>query len=133
MHSRSDNALPVRLTFAELDVTAFCNGRTLLPKTNLYLREIAPIADKNECVRHALLALAAGYILDYKPIPKLQDRANKHYKEAVRLVDVAIRDRNCREVGKDDAVIAALVLLLSNDVSITAPLHTSIPSRKAMC
>lgn len=98
-------------------MTAFCAGRTLLPKTNFWLRDIAPIADKNEAVKHAVLALSAAYVLDYKPIPAIQARANYHYKMAVELLDKAMRDPTSHEVGKDDAIIAALIMLLSNDVS----------------
>jgi hypothetical protein len=98
-------------------LTAFCSGRSLLPKTNFWLRDIAPIADKNQCVNHALLALAATYVLDYKPMPQLQERANYHYKRAVELVGEAIKDPDAHEVGKEDAVVGALVILLSEDVS----------------
>jgi hypothetical protein len=68
-------------------------------------------------VNHAVLALSAAYILDYKPIPAIQARANYHYKQAVDLVDQALRNPKSHEVGKDDAIIAALIMLLSNDVS----------------
>jgi len=100
-----------------LDLTAFCAGRTLLPNTNIWLRDIAPMADKDECVSHSLLALAAAYVLDYKPIPEIQARANHHYKRAVDLIGRAMRNQKFREVGKDDAVVGALILLLSDDVS----------------
>ncbi|KAE9378263.1 hypothetical protein N431DRAFT_461797 [Stipitochalara longipes BDJ] len=97
-------------------LTAFCGGRTLLSKSNFWLCDLAPIADKNELVSHAVLALAAAYVLDYRPIPKLQNRANFHYKKAVELMGDALRDPQSQEVGKDDPIVSALILLLSDDV-----------------
>lgn len=85
--------------------------------TNFWIHDIAPIADNNQCVLHALLALAAAYVLDYKPIPELLARANRHYKLAVELLGKALQNPTSHKVGKDDAVIGALILLLSNDVS----------------
>lgn len=75
------------------------------------------MADKDECVSHAVLALASAYVLDYKPCAEIQRRANHHYKCAVDLVGQAMRDPQSHQVGKDDAVVAALILLFSDDVS----------------
>lgn len=74
------------------------------------------MAAGSECVKHALLALAAGYVLDYQPSEKLQTRANFHYRRAVDLLGRALRDAETHEVGKEDAVIGALVLLNCDDV-----------------
>jgi hypothetical protein len=69
------------------------------------------------CVKHAILSLAAAYFLDYVPSEKLRGKANDHYREAVELLNDAIRDPQTEEIGKGDSVVAALILLMSDDVS----------------
>jgi len=96
------------------DQVGFCEGRTLLPKSNFWLVDIAPMASGNECVKHAILAFAAAYVLDYQPL--LRDRANYHYRKAVGLLTEALQSPDSRDIGKDDGTVAALILLLSDDV-----------------
>ncbi|KAH0559375.1 hypothetical protein GP486_004109 [Trichoglossum hirsutum] len=97
-------------------LVAFCSGRTLLSNSNFWLLDIAPMAAGSECVKHALLAFAAGYVLDYLPNEKLQARANHHYGRAVDLLSKALRDPETYEVNKGDSVVSAIILLLSDDV-----------------
>jgi hypothetical protein len=87
-----------------------------MSETNFWLVDIAPLADGNECVKHALLASTAAYVLDYIPRESLQRRANYHYRRAVDLLSQALRDRAAQEVGKEDTIIAALLLLSCDDV-----------------
>ena len=70
------------------------------------------------CVKHAILSLAAAYFLDYAPSERLRKRANYHYQRAVELLSYAICDSETEEIGKGDSVIGALILLMSNDVSL---------------
>ena len=99
------------------DLVAFCSGRTLLAKSNGFYCDIAPMAADNDCVKHALLTLAATYVLDYLPSEPLRDRANWHYNKAVALLDEGLKSSETREIGKEDAIIGALVLLNCDDVN----------------
>ena len=106
----------------DIDLVAYCAGRTLLPKSNGYLCDIAPMAQKDECVKHALLAMAASYVLDYSPSDSLRARANTHYKKAANLLSEALKDSKSYTVGQEESVLAALVLFSHDDVCpLTAP------------
>ncbi|KAJ8125883.1 hypothetical protein O1611_g7755 [Lasiodiplodia mahajangana] len=95
--------------------TAICGGRTLLPKTNAWV-DFTSVVDGDECARHAALAFSAGYMLDYVPNEKLRIRANFHYKRASELLTLALKDPTIYTIGKDDAVVTALMLLWSEDI-----------------
>ncbi|KAI0109228.1 fungal-specific transcription factor domain-containing protein [Nemania sp. FL0031] len=99
----------------EFYTTAICGGRTLLPKTNPWI-DMASVVDGDECARHAALAFSAGYMLDYVPREKLRIRANFHYKRASELLTLALKDPMVHTIGKGDAVVTALMLLLSDDI-----------------
>lgn len=75
------------------------------------------MAQKDTCVRHALLALSGGYILDYRSDDNLQKRVNKHYGRATSLITQALANPQTHEIGKGDNIVAAIVLLLVDDVS----------------
>jgi hypothetical protein len=103
----------------EIDVVAICAGRTLLPKTNGWREALAPIAESDPCVKHALLALSAGYVLDFNPNDALRNRCNFHFRRTCDLLNKKITDPRYRAVGKDDAdaLIAAFRILWCDDVS----------------
>lgn len=88
---------------------------TLIPNGNSYLTEIAPIAARSECVKHAVLALSATYILDYSREDHIRTRANFHWKRAVYLLTQELNNE-VYEFGKEDTVVAALVLFSHNEV-----------------
>jgi hypothetical protein len=71
----------------------------------------------SSCVKHAILSLAAAYLLDYAPNEELRAKANDHYSRAVELLGQAISDPETYKIGKGDSVVGALILLISNDVS----------------
>jgi len=73
----------------------------------------------SECVKHALLAVASTYVLDYLPDDKLRIRANFHYRRAVELLGEALSDPVTYEVGKGDSAVGAIVLLNAHDVRDT--------------
>ena len=98
------------------DTVAFCSGRTLLPESNGFLNNITPMAAGNACVKHALLALAATYVLDFVPSKELEKVANMHHKRAVILLSQALNDEKTYAPGAEDAVIGAMVLMSQNDV-----------------
>jgi hypothetical protein len=98
------------------DLNAYCPGRTLLPG-NYWSEQVAPIAAKYACARHALLAFTISYVLDYAPTEEMRKRANYHYRTAVKLLEDALGREATYAVGHDDGVVAAMILILSNDVS----------------
>ena len=79
------------------------------------------MAQKDECVKHALLATAASYVLDYSPSDSLRARANNHYKKAANLLSGALKDSRSYTVGQEESVLATLVLFSHDDVW---PLHS---------
>lgn len=98
------------------DLNAYCPGRMLLPG-NYWLEEVPAIAVKHPCARHALLAFSISYVLDYEPTEAMRIRANHHYSTAVKLLENALNRETTYAVGQDDGVVAAMILILSNDVS----------------
>ncbi|KAF2663148.1 hypothetical protein BT63DRAFT_461526 [Microthyrium microscopicum] len=95
---------------------AMCSGRTLLHKTNGWQNDLAPMADCDEGMHHALLAFAAGYALDYQPNNTLRKRANEHYQRAVEIISEKLQDSSIREIGKEDTTVGALRLLWCDDI-----------------
>lgn len=88
-----------------------------MSRTNFWLVDITAMADKNECVKHALLASTAAYVLDYLPSEKLKTRANSHYRRAADLLSRSLCDPKSQEVGKEEGLVAAILLMLCDDVS----------------
>lgn len=100
-----------------IDLVAYCEGRTLLAKTNFWISSIASMAVEEECVMHALLALAGTYLLDYLRSPLLLTRTNNHYKQAVSLITEALSTTEIRTSNRGDSIVSALSLLIVDDVS----------------
>jgi len=75
------------------------------------------MAVEEECVKHALLALAGAYVLDYLPSPQLLARTNNHYQQAVSLITEALRTTGMRASERGDSIVSALSLLIVDDVS----------------
>src|ERR1700753_2484945 len=94
-----------------------CAGRTLLPKTNGWKEILAPIAESDPCVAHALLAFSSGYVLDFNSNDALRHRSNFHYRRASELLNKKILDPKYRAIGRDhaDALIAAFRILWCDD------------------
>lgn len=93
-----------------------CSGRTLLPKTNGWQNDLAPMADSDEAMHHALLAFSAGYALDYTPNEALRKRANEHYRKASDIITRRLQDADIYSVGKEDTIVGALRLMWCDDV-----------------
>jgi hypothetical protein len=102
---------------SNVDISAICGGRTLLPRTNAWL-DLGSVIDSHECARHAALAFSAGYMLDYVPSQQLRVRANMHYKRASDLITRALNDPSIYEFGNEEGIVTALHLLWSDDVSL---------------
>ena len=99
------------------DKEAICSGRTVVPTDNMYMREIAPIAEKNDCVRHAILSFAASYILDFNRLRDLQERADLHHRTAVRLFGQEMKNLENMAPGQELPLLAAAIILAHNEVS----------------
>lgn len=89
---------------------------TLIKADNCYLQEVIPIAVKSDCVKHAILAQAATYILDYSGEEKVKTEANVHWKRAVHLLNRELQATERCKPGKENAIVAAMVLFGHNEV-----------------
>jgi hypothetical protein len=113
----------MELTNSALDLVAYCQGRTLLSKTNFWVTNIASMAVEEECVKHAMLALAGAYVLDYLPSTQLLARTNNHYQQAVSLITGALSSTEMRTSNRRDCIVSALSLLIVDDVSSRVSSH----------
>ena len=95
---------------------AFCVGRTLLERSNVWLRGVPAIAEQSALVRHAMLSLSAGYVLDYAPTEKLKRRANFHHRRALMLLGTELNKAANYEVGQEEPLLMALSLLNQEDI-----------------
>lgn len=75
------------------------------------------MAQHDECVKHAVVALSGSYLLDYNSQQGLRDRVNYHYDQAKQMISVALRSRQNQDIGQGDNLVAAIMLLLVDDVS----------------
>ena len=98
-----------------------CKGRTVIESDNTYLIEIAPMADTEPLVRHAILSLSVTYVRDYMHDVGLEAAAAYHHKQAVTLLGKELRKKGNYDIEKGDAVVAALMLLSRNEVGPGAP------------
>ncbi|KAK2735816.1 hypothetical protein FQN57_001093 [Myotisia sp. PD_48] len=76
---------------------------------------VLAMAQDDECVKHALLALSGSYILDYKPNETLKGLVNSHYRKATNLITNALHKPETFTTGQGDNLIAAIVLMLVDD------------------
>ena len=97
-------------------VGPLCAGRTVVASDNTYKTEVAPMAAHSECVKHALLSLAATYLMDYSADAQLKARANLHHRHTIRLLGRDLQKLENYDIGQGDAVVAALMLLSHNEV-----------------
>ena len=75
------------------------------------------MAESNECVKHALLFMAATYVLDYASSEKLKVKANVHHKQVVKLLNDELTKMETYKSGGEEVVLAALSILNQEDVS----------------
>lgn len=76
------------------------------------------MAETSNCVRHAILSLAATYVMDFERTQSIKSRANYHQREAIRHLGRELKLIETYDVTKGDNIIAALMLLSHNEVSI---------------
>jgi hypothetical protein len=96
--------------------TGLCNGRTNVKSDNAYQTEIAPMAERSPLVQHAILSLSATYILDYQTSLHLEAKAQHHHKSALTLLGIELNTRGNYDIGREEALVAALMLLSHNEV-----------------
>ncbi|OHX01260.1 hypothetical protein CSPAE12_00064 [Colletotrichum incanum] len=108
---------------------AWCPGRSILNKTNCWFENIPRMASKDSCVKSAILALAGTYVLDYQPRERVRQVAQRHYKNAVILLSMALRDaRNQLPTDNEaDCMVAAMCLL--NMIDVVSPEQRRPPNR----
>ncbi|EDN10496.1 predicted protein [Histoplasma mississippiense (nom. inval.)] len=94
---------------------AYCQGRTLLSQTNFWLTEIASMIATEDAVKHAILALVGGYVLDYVHKDDLRKRTNAHYRKATELITAGLERPEAHAVSKSEGIVAAILLLLVDD------------------
>ena len=78
---------------------------------------LCPMAEGDECIKHALLAFSSAYALELDNSERLRHRANFHYRKAIDLLSAKLNDRRNLDVGREDVVVAALRILWSDYVS----------------
>lgn len=88
----------------------------MIDSSNLYPHQFAAMASSDECVKHAVLSLAASYVLDFEWSDRLLTRANLHQKHCVNLIGKALNATTTYIPGNEDAVLAAIVILAHNEV-----------------
>lgn len=90
----------------------------MVPLDNTYLKQIMPMAQKSSLVRHAILALASSYVLDWYFNQQIEMRATHHYQQTVKLLGQELGDGENQEPDHGEPLIATLILLCHNEVSI---------------
>ena len=75
------------------------------------------MAESSECVKHAVLSMAATYVLDYAPSDRLKAKANVHHKLAVKLLDLELAKAETYQPGGEEVALCALSVLNQEDVS----------------
>lgn len=96
-------------------------------QNNYWRSELLPMAVQNACVRHALFTYMTAYALDYNKTEDMVERANHHYSTAVRLLKQELDNPDTYTPGKDNAVVAALIMLLNDDVGGRTLFHSQAP------
>lgn len=76
------------------------------------------MAAKSECVKHALLSLAASYVLDYTPAENLRRRANLHHRRTITLLNEELAKKETYQRGGEEVAVCALSILSQQDVSL---------------
>ena len=99
-------------------ILGICAGRTVIHTDNAYKTEIAPMVERSDLVRHALLALSTTYLLDFNRADhEIKAKAEYHHKNAVDKLGEELSNMEIQSPGKEEAVCAAISLLVHNEVS----------------
>ncbi|KAG8531735.1 uncharacterized protein KY384_003367 [Bacidia gigantensis] len=104
-------------SFYRFFILGICAGRTVINTDNAYKTEIAPMVERSDLVRHALLALSTTYLLDFNRADHaIKAKAEYHHKNAVDKLGEELSNMDIQSPGKEEAVCAAISLLVHNEV-----------------
>lgn len=110
------------------DLIAYCQGRTFLRKTNYWLSEVSAMAASEPGVKHGILALAGSYVLDYVQSQSLKQRTDEHYAKVSEFIGKAIPRLEHHAIENSDSLVAAISLLIADDVMNLPPCAASHPA-----
>lgn len=87
--------------------------------SNAWRKSIAPLIS-DEGVRHAMMAFASTYVLDYVRDESMRKRAMNHYQIAVRILNKRIEEANNGVVDDQRVkmIVGSIILLNAHDVSV---------------
>jgi hypothetical protein len=102
-----------------IDIKNWCPGRSVLSKTNLWLKNLTP-THNNEGILHAIQSLAGVYVYDYLPDERMRQLINQRYVVADQYFSTLLNTPESTENGKGQEVITMAVLLSLQDVRIIA-------------
>lgn len=75
------------------------------------------MAERSELVQHSILSLATTYMLDFNEgSAPLQAKAHYHHEKAVDMLGTQLQNLDIQSPGKEEEVVAALLLLAHNEV-----------------
>ena len=75
------------------------------------------MAERSQLVKHCILSLASTYMLDFdRTSPMLKAKANYHQNSAISMLGAQLSRLDIQSPGKEDEVVAALLLLAHNEV-----------------
>lgn len=70
---------------------------------------------------HAILSLAGTYVLDYQPEEKIRQAAQRHYKRAVILLSLALREARNQIPSEHEADALVATMALLNMIDVVSP------------
>jgi len=101
------------------DIQAWCPGKTILPETNLWLKDFAPM-HQSDGVRAAIQGLAGLYVYDYTPSVEVERRVIWKLGEAESCYSSLLANPTTAESKESSSEAIALAVILSmQDVSGT--------------
>ncbi|KAK4073097.1 transcriptional regulator family: Fungal Specific TF [Purpureocillium lilacinum] len=100
-------------------IKAWCPGRTILPQTNLWLKDFAPM-HQSDGVRAAIQGLAGLYVYDYTPIDEVERRVIRKLAEAESCYSSLLANPTTAESKASSSEAITLAVILSmQDIVLT--------------
>ncbi|KIL92340.1 hypothetical protein FAVG1_04750 [Fusarium avenaceum] len=100
----------------EFYIKNWCPGRSLLDKTNLWLKDLAPMCE-NYGISCAIESLAGIYVYDYSPSELVRVRVNQQYAQADKCFTKLLNSPG--EAREGTEVITMAILLSMIDIILT--------------
>lgn len=99
------------------DIKAWCPGRTVLPETNPWLKDFAPM-HRSDGIRAAIQGLAGLYVYDYQPSGEVERQVIGAFAKAESCYSSLLANST---TGKSEMctseVITLAIILSMQDVS----------------